>query len=187
MKDETKISKNKPCLSAGREKKQQIVAELSEKVAKAKALVFTNFQGMTNVQIEGLKKTLKKVDAELMVAKNTLLFRSLENEKLKIEDKKSFEGPTATLFAYSDPIAAIKELAKTIRKLKLPVVKFGILEEKLLTEAEISRLSTLPSREQLIAQVVYGMKAPIYGLHRALNWNLQKLVLTLKAIEKSKP
>lgn len=179
MKDETKISKTK-------EKKQQIVAELSEKVAKAKALVFTNFQGMTNIQIEELKKTLKNVDAELVVAKNTLLARSLENEKLKIEDKKSLEGPTATLFAYSDIVNPIKTVVASFKKIKLPVIKFGIVEGKILAEAEISRLSTLPSREQLIAQVVYGMKAPIYGLHRALNWNLQKLVLTLKAIENKK-
>lgn len=174
MKDETKISKTK-------EKKQKIVAELSEKVAKAKALVFTNFQGMTHQQIEGLKKALKTVDAELVVAKNTLLKLSLEQNQI-INDE--LMNPTATIFAYSDPISAIKELAKTIKKIKLPIIKFGILEGKMLAEAEINRLSTLPSRQQLIVQVIYGMKAPVFGLHRALNWNLQKLVMTLKAIEK---
>lgn len=172
MKDEAKkVSKN-------RQKKEAIVAKLSEKAAKAKALVFTNYQGMTHVQLEQLKKALKTADAELVVAKNTLLKLALKTQDL--------EGPTGTIFAYGDIIDPLKELAKTIRTLKLPLIKFGILEGKLLAEADIVRLSTLPSREVLLAQLVFGLKSPLYGLHRVLNWNLQKLVMTLNAIQKTK-
>ena len=98
----------------------------------------------------------------------------------------TLEGPTATLFAYDDVVAPLKELAKIIKALKLPTIKFGIVDGKLLAENEVIRLSTLPSRQVLLAQLVGGLKSPIYGLHRALNWNIQKLVLTLKAIETKK-
>lgn len=174
----TKVSKN-------REKKEKIVAELSEKVQKAKAMVFANYQGMTHKQIEELKKALSKTDAELAVTKNTLLKIALENGKLKMENG-ALEAPTATLFAYSDAILPLKELAKTIKSLKLPVIKFGIFEGKVLSVDEVLKLSTLPSREVLLAQLVGGLKSPIFGLHRSLNWNLQKLVLTLNAISKTK-
>lgn len=172
--------------SRGREKKGKIVTALSQKLEKAKALIFTNYQGMTHKQIEGLKKSLKGLDADLVVTKNTLLTRALEDEKWKIEDKKSFEGPTATLFVYADVITPIKELAKSIKSLKLPVVKFGILDKQALTADQVLKLASLPSREMLLAQIVGQMKAPIFGLQRALNWNLQKLVMNLKAIESKK-
>lgn len=179
MKDEAKkVSKN-------RQKKEALVAELADKVAKAKAMVFANYQGMTHVQLEQLKKALKPFMAEVVIAKNTLLAKALENQNAKIKDQ-NLQGPTATMFAYEDAVLPIKEIAKSIKTLKLPVIKFGIMEGNLLAEADVVRLSTLPSREVLIAQVVGGMKSPIYGLHHALNWNLQKLVLTLNAIQKTK-
>ncbi len=174
-----KISKN-------REKKEKIVAELSEKVTRAKALVFANYQGMTHKQIEELKKALSKTDAELAVTKNTLLKLALAQTQNSKLESQNFEGATATLFAYSDAILPLKELAKTIKSLKLPVIKFGIFEGKILNAAEVLKLSTLPSREVLIAQFVGGLKSPIFGLHRALSWNIQKLVMTFKAIENSK-
>lgn len=185
MKDNTKVSIN-------RQRKEKIVAQLSDKVARAKALVFANYQGMTHKQLEELKKALAKVDAELTVTKNTLLKLALKEKArdtrgtLDTSDTFTFEAPTATLFAYSDAILPLKQLAKTIKSLKLPVIKFGILEGKVLSDVEVLKLSTLPSREVLIAQLVGGLKSPIFGLHRALNWNRQKLVLTLNAIENSK-
>lgn len=174
-----KVSKN-------REKKEVTVSELAERVGKAKGLVFTNYQGLTHKQIETLKKAIRPFDAEFSITKNTLLKIALENEKLKAEEG-SLEGPTGTLFLFGDIIEPLKKLAKSIKDFTLPTIKFGILDGQALTAAEVLRLSSLPSREVLLAQLVGGMKSPIYGLHRALNWNLQKLVLTLNAIANSKP
>lgn len=175
-----------------RAKKEKVIAEIAEKVGKAKALVFANYQGMTHKQLEDLKKALKNVQAELVVTKNTLLKRALEMENARSAARRgkwkmeNFNQPTATLFSYGDPITALKELAKSIKILKLPVIKLGIFEGKLLAEADVLRLSTLPSREVLLTQLVGGMKAPLFGLHRTLSWNIQKLVMTLKTIESKK-
>lgn len=178
--DEPKISKN-------RVKKENIVAEVSDKVKRAKALIFTNYQGLTHVQLENFKKKLRAVDAEVMIAKNTLLKLALaSNKKLdnaKEEIEKNLQNPTATLFAYSDVIGPLKELAKILKELSLPTIKFGILENKTITAEQVSKLATLPSREALIAQFIGNMQAPIYGLHRALSWNIQKFVMTLNAIQ----
>lgn len=179
--NDTKISKN-------REKKATIVAEVAEKVGKAKLMVFTNYQGMTHRQLEALKKGLRQAEAELAITKNTLLKRSLQStavdgSPLTIDD---LQGPTATIFAYGDVVTPLRELAKSIKNLKLPGIKFGILEGKMLTAEEVVTLSTLPSREVLLAQFVGGLKSPIYGLHRALNWNLVKLAMIFKAIENKK-
>ena len=77
MKDET-VKK-----SANRQKKEAIVTELSEKIAKANAIVFTNYQGITHKQIEGFKKAIKPLKAEYVVAKNSLLALALTENKLK--------------------------------------------------------------------------------------------------------
>lgn len=173
--------KVKPAL----EKKKTIVAELVEKVEKAKAMIFVNYQGLTHHQLEAFKRELRKSEAEFVVAKNTLIKRALVSKDLK-EVESHFQNPTATIFAYNDVVAPLKDLAKTIKTLKLPTIKFGFFEGKVVSESDVTKLATLPSREVLIAQVVGGMKSPLFGLHRALSWNLQKFVMTLKAIETQK-
>ncbi|MFH1187001.1 MAG: 50S ribosomal protein L10 [Candidatus Levyibacteriota bacterium] len=180
--DEVKISKN-------RVKKEAIVQEISEKLEKANALVFTNYQGLTHRQLEVLKKKLKEHDADMSVVKNTLLKLALSKTAKKEATKKdeAFNNPTAALFIYSDIIAPLKELAKTIKEFGLPSIKFGIFDNKTISAEEVAKLATLQSREVLMAQVVFGLKSPIYRLHRALSWNIQQLVMTLKAIETKKP
>jgi len=177
---DTKLSPNKL-------KKQKIVAEIAEKAAKAKAIVFTNYQGLTHHQLEGFKKEIKKADAQFEVTKNTLLKLALQQkDKGSMINDKEFEGQTGTLFLHGDIVAPLKALAKMIKDLQKPEIKFGLLEGKLLSADEVKKLATLPSREQLITQLVGLMKSPIFGLHRSLNWNIQRLVLTLNAIEKLK-
>lgn len=164
--------------SKNRVKKEELVAKLSEKAAKSKAVVFTDYQGLTHKQLEELKKAVKLLGAEYVVAKNTLL-------KLALHQKvsKELKGPTAALFAYEDPIAALAQLAKSFKLLNLPKIKFGTLEGQALSGEDLLKLATSPSKEALIAQFIGSLKSPIFGLHRALNWNLSRLVLTLKVIE----
>ena len=179
-------------MNKNRQKKEKIVAKLKEKIGKAKGLVFTNYQGLTHVQLEHLKNKLKSTNAELAVTKNTLLKLSLANSKFEARNSKQdenssdFQGPTATLFLYGDPVGPLKEIARAIKELSLPTIKFGILEGQALTSDQLLKISTLPSYEVLLTQLVVGLKSPISGLHHALSWNIQRLVMTLKAIETKK-
>ena len=179
-------------VSSNRQKKEKIVAELADKFSKAKGVVFTNYQGLTHKQIEVFKKKLKAAEADLVISKNTLFklaLKKAQSSKLKAQnDEKGpeLQNPTAALLLYSDPATALKELAKIIKELNLPSIKFGILENRMLSDKDVIKLSTLPSKEVLIMQLLGMMQTPVYGLHRALNWNIQKLVLTLNAIQKTK-
>jgi large subunit ribosomal protein L10 len=175
---DTKMTDNK-------QKKVQVVAEMTEKVAKAKGLVFTNYQGLTHLQIEDFKKGLRKLDAEYAITKNRLMKRALESQNHKIDDN-ALDQPTATLYLYGDPITPLKNLAKMMKDLKMPSIKFGIMEGQMLDEKQVIKLSTLPPKEILLAQLMAMMQSPLTGLHRSLNWNIQKFVMTLKAIEEKK-
>lgn len=178
------MNDNKAAQSKNREKKVAIVAEVTEKVQKAKAMVFTDYTGLTHKQIEELKKEIRKADAEYAVTKNTLLKRALGEQVASQEDK--FVQPTGTMFMYGDIVAPLKALAKMIKDTEKPGIKFGLLDGRVMTDKEVLKLSTLPSREVLLTQLAGMLKSPISNLHRALNWNLQKLVLTLSAVQKTK-
>jgi large subunit ribosomal protein L10 len=170
-------------LSPNIQKKERIVAELLEKVNRAKGVVFTSYQGLTHKQLEAIKKAVQAVDADFVATKNRLILKAMEG-KIKVESE--LRDATATLFLYGDPVMPLKAIAKSIKELNLPAIKFGILDGASMTSEQLLKLSTLPSRETLLTQLVIGLKSPISGLHRALNWNLQKFVMTLKAVENLK-
>jgi large subunit ribosomal protein L10 len=174
-------------VSQNRQKKEQLVAELSEKVGKSTAIVFANYQGLTHQQLETMKRNLKKIDAEFVAVKNTLLERALIGKVDKETTDKHFHQPTGALFIYKDIVDPLKELAKTIKTFQMPVIKFGIVEGNVVTGEQVTKIASLPPLPVLQAQLLGQMKAPISGLHRALNWNLQSLVTTLNAIKDKKP
>lgn len=187
-------------ISPNRQKKEKIVEKLQDKVTKSKGLVFTSYQGLTHKQLENLKKAVKALEAEFVATKNTLLKIAVEKASqassngLKALD--AFKNATATLFLYGDPVLPLKELVKTIKEFNLlaspsgpkggPAIKFGILEGKTLTSDELIKLSALPSQQTLLTQLVVELKSPISGFHRALSWNIQKLVLALNAVKNTK-
>ena len=99
-------------ISANRQKKIDIVAALNTKLAKAKAVIFTNYQGITHKQLEALKKAIKPLDAEYVIAKNSLVLRALDENKIKLEGDNPLEGPTGTLLIYADVVAPLKTIGK---------------------------------------------------------------------------
>ena len=96
------------------------------------------------------------------------------------------QGATATLFAYADEVAPLKALIKFFKDATHGTVRAGLLGATQLNATEIERLSTLPAREQLLAQLVGQLQGPLYGLHNALSWNIRKLVWTLGAVKSKK-
>ena len=168
------------------QKNVNVLSELTDKVSRAVSMIFTDYRGLTHKQLEDVRKKIKKVKGDLVVTKNTLLLKALTETKKAPSELVKHDAPTATLFAYEDAIAPLKELVKFFKVIGLGSFKGGILEGKLLTIDEVDRLATLPSRPQLIAQLVGQLKAPLYGLHNALSWNMRKLVWTLEAVKSNK-
>ncbi len=154
------------------------VVKLKEKLERAKGLVLTDYTGLTHKQLEDLHKTVKKVGAEYLVVKNSLL--SIASDK-----KETSVGPTAVLFAYEDELAPIKELFRFIKTNQLPKVKAGTISGQTYDGQQVATLATIPSKEALYGIVVSRLNSPLYGLAYSLNSNLQKLVYTLGQIKKN--
>ena len=168
----------------GKARKEQIVAELVEKLDNSNGLVFVDYQGLTHIQLEGLKNEVKKLDSTIIVTKNSLIRISLGKSQkyAEFKDDKNLDRPTAALFIQADYAEPLKKLAKAIKAFGLPKIKLGILEGQVLDEAGVLKIALLPNRETLLTQLVGTLNSPIQGLVIALNANLQKFVMTLNAI-----
>lgn len=171
-------------LSANKQKKAETVTGLTEKVSRAKALIVADYRGIKHKRMEELRRNLKKHDAEIMVAKNRLLLRSLGDRAEGL--KSALENTTATLFAYADEVAPLKELLKFFKAEGMGKTKAGLLGSQVLSESDVTKLAALPSRDVLLGKLVRQLNAPIQGLHHALQWNMNKLVWALEAVKNKK-
>ncbi len=175
------------------QKKIDTVSLLSEKISRAKAMVFVDYRGLKHKQMEELRKILRKVEGEFTVAKNRLMLRALNEAQKRLNLARQgltfntfLSDTTATLFSYADEVAPLKELLKYFKTAGAGVPKGGLLGATILSDADVTRLASLPTRDVLLGRLAGQLNAPIQGLHFALQWNMRKLVYAVEAIKNSK-
>jgi large subunit ribosomal protein L10 len=151
-----------------KENKQELVAEMHDKLQKAQAVFLADFRGMNVGQATELRNELRKANAEYKVVKNTLLeiaSKGTDKEGLS----KFYAGPTAIALCYDDPVAAAKVLSRFNKENTNPfTLKAGVLTGKTINVAEIQALADLPSREVLLAKMLGSMQAPAGNFVRVL-------------------
>jgi large subunit ribosomal protein L10 len=165
-------------------KKIETVKEMTDKIAKSKSIIFADYVGLKHKQLEDLRKKLRVVGAEFMVTKNKLLERAFGTNADSV--KPLLKNATGTLFSYEDEVAGIKELLKFFKTANVGKTKAGLLGTQVITDAEVTRLATLPAHKVLLGQLAGQLMAPIQGLHYALSWNMNKLVWALSSIKDQK-
>ena len=167
--------------------KEQVVAELSDKLARTKGAVLTTYSGLSVAQDTKLRRRLREAGVEYRVVKNTLT--RIAASKANIAGLDPYlEGTTAIAISYTDPVAPAKVLSEFVKELKGKnlEIKAGIVEGKVVDVNGVKALASLPPREVLIARVLAGMQAPIAGLVNVLQGTTRNLVYTLEAIRKQK-
>jgi large subunit ribosomal protein L10 len=169
-----------------KESKQQVVAELHEKLQRAKAVFLADFRGMNVGKATDLRNELRKASVEYKVVKNTLLdLASRETDKESLSPH--YIGPTAIAFSYDDPVAAAKVLSRFAKEQQATFkLKAGILSGKVISVADIQALADLPSREVLIAKLLGTMQAPMANFVGVLAAVPASFVRALGAIKAQK-
>lgn len=164
-----------------REEKVKAVEELAKMLSQSELVVVTDYRGLTVTDLAKLRGRLRLLGVEYKVAKNTLLGFAAEKVG-KQALKQVLVGPTAITYGGHDMAALSKALGEFERTSKVFKVKGGLLgQQRVLAAAEVAYLATLPSKEQLIAQVMAGFQAPIAGFVGVLSGVLGGLVGTLEA------
>jgi large subunit ribosomal protein L10 len=164
-----------------REQKVRIVDELKEAISGCNVAVLANYQGISASELTVLRRRLREQNIEFRVVKNTLA-RFAAEKSGKNFLVNSFEGPIAIAFGYSDVVEPARAISDYIKSSDSPMsIKGGFLGDRLLTADEVGRLSKLPPREVLIAQILAGMQAPITGLVSCLASPLRGFMGILKS------
>lgn len=164
-------------------KKVEIVKNLAQKLSKAHGVYLTDYRGLSVPQMQELRNRLVGADCEYMVTKNTLLKIALRETGYP---DTPIEGPTAVALAFKDELLPLKTLAEFAQTAKKPEFKGGFLGKKFLPALRLGELACLPGVEFLKSRLVQGLAYPLRSTTYALNWNLQKLVLTLALLSKTK-
>jgi large subunit ribosomal protein L10 len=160
--------------------KQQIVAELAEKLKRAVTGVLVDYKGINVANDTKLRAELRREGVDYSVQKNTIV-RLAAREAGLIGLDKLLKGTTAIAMSETDLVAPAKIIARfTMGKGKLNI-KGGFIEGKVVNQADINELAKLPPKEVLIARVLGGFNAPISGFANVLRANLTGIVRVLNA------
>ncbi len=174
-----------------KESKQVIIAQLREKLAQARSVIFVSLKGLRVKETEELRRNLRTERIDCMMAKKTLIRRSLEDRGVTGVDPKKYEGEVALVCGYDDEVAPARLLAlfaKTHEALKLlGGLMFKESEAAMVMDAaQVKRLALLPSQSELRGKVVGSLAAPLRGLVSVLSGNARSLVIVLNAIKNAK-
>jgi len=169
-----------------KEKKEQIIKELSEQIKKAKAIYFAKFLGLKVSEMNELRKALKKDNAKAKVVKKNLAKIVFSQEGYKEEVSNGEANSFMVNFAFEDPINTAKVLWNFSKKNDKFQILGGITNGEFLDAEKVIRLAKIPSKDILLGRLVGSIASPIQRLLYTLNGNIQKLVVVLEGIKATK-
>ena len=166
-----------------RTEKQQLVTELTDKIKGAKALYYTDFTGLNVKRMTELRRRFRKAGVEYVVIKNTLALRAINESGLT---GTRLRDPTGVVVS-KDPVAAAKLLSDFARENdQKPVVKGGLLDGAAIDDVQVKKLASMPSREQMLAELGAGLQAPMAGFLGAMNGVLYMFAGALEGLRAQK-
>jgi large subunit ribosomal protein L10 len=165
--------------------KEKVVQEMSDKFGRASAIYLVDFTGMDVNTTNKLRRNFRESDVEYRILKNTLA--KISFEKAGIDGMAPFlTGVNAYAISYDDPTLPAKVLEKQKEfkeKLKL---KAALFEGQIIDSSRVETLSKIPSRGELLGQLVGMLNSPMSKLLYALNGVMYNFVNVLKALEEKK-
>lgn len=163
----------------------ETLAKIKDEIAAASAVWVVDYRGLTVKEAQQLRRNVREAGAHLVVYKNTLVKIALADAELPtMED--ILQGPSAFVFAEDDPAAAakaVKEFAKSNQNL---VIKGGVMDGQQYDAAQVEAIASLPSREQLLAQIAGAISGVARGLAVTINGVPSGLAQCIKQITEQK-
>ncbi len=163
--------------------KEAIVSDLRAIVTQSKGAILTDYRGLTVAEVTNLRRKLRELDAEYHIVKNTL-FKIAAGDTITPELETLLTGPTAIAFARNDVVAPTKAILDFLRDLRKPDIKVkgGWIDGRVYDVAQVTALSKLPPREQIVAQLVGTLNGPVAQLVGTLDNIIGEFVRTVQAI-----
>jgi len=174
-------------MSVSKQKKEQVLQELVERFGKSKSVVFANYRGLDVASISELRTKLREKDAEIKVAKKTLI-RLAAKEANNIEDidSSAMQGPVAATFSYEDALSGLKVLFNFSKENDKLELLGGIIDGVVVGTETIKQYAALPSREELLAKFMGSAMSPVSGFVGVSNNLISGLVRVINAYKEKK-
>ena len=154
------------------EQKENTVREIESKLDNSKTFLLLNYQGLTVSEIAQLRESLREINSDIKVYKNTLMSLALKNKKIELQDYMS--GPNAYLFSENiiEPIKVVSKFAKEHPALE---VRVGYVDNEIVDTKVINDYATIPSMEGLLTMFAGGLIEHVRNLSIGLNLYAEKL------------
>ena len=168
-----------------RDEKVSKVSELNETFSKAKFAVVTDYRGLKVTEMEELRRELKKSDAQIRVAKNSLLKLAVKDTDYEVLSEY-FSGTTAIAVSFEDPVASAKALSGFAKEYEALSIRSAALDGSVLSADDVTALSKLPGKPELQAKLLGTMASIPTGLVQVLSGVQRNFVYALQAIKEQK-
>jgi large subunit ribosomal protein L10 len=153
---------------ATKEKKQEIVQELERIFSQTEVAIVADLNGFTVEEITKFRRKLDKDEAKCRIAKNTLIKLASKDSKFA-QISEVLHGPSALIYSSADPAQPAKTAVEYFKSLKKGSIRGAVFEGKLLNESDVKALASLPSKHELLSQIVSSLAAPTSGIVSILN------------------
>ena len=162
------------------ERKVQAVQDIVDWLDGATIVISTSYTGLLVTDMTALRRALREKEVRYKVVKNTLAFIAAENAG-KPELKEIIQGPSAIAFGYGEPTDPAKALDDFIRETRSPLeIRGAVLDGRVLDSNQVQQLASLPSKDELVSQMLARMQSPISGLVNVLNGPIAGLARVLQ-------
>ena len=165
--------------------KEATVAELTKRFQNSSGAVLTEYRGLTVAQVKELRLALGQ-DASFSVVKNTLTKIAAKDAGITADFSQLLVGPSAIAFVRGDVVQAAKGLRDFSKTNPLLVIKGGVLDGRMMTPDEITKLADLESRDVLLAKLAGAMKASMAGAAATFAALPVQMARLLAALEEKK-
>ena len=165
--------------------KQEIIDDLSSRFHSVPSVFVVEYQGLKVKEMEGLRKKLRETRAELRVVKNTLLEKASSGTEME-KVKDLFSGSTAIAICDGESSAMAKVFVDYSEDFPSVRIKGGIFEGEVVDASRIERIAKLPSRQQLVSELVGLLAAPMGNLVGVLKQAQSKVVFVLEGLKEKK-
>lgn len=166
-----------------KQQKNETMEKLVSNMKSAPSVVFANYQGLKMKDSVELRNKCREAGVLYIASKKTLINKALVEAGISGIDVKGFEGAVAAVFASKDEVAPAQLLADFAKKHDMVKMFGGVLEGAFINSEKVNALSKLPSKQQLLGQLVGTLNAPVSGFVNVLAGNLRGLVNVLNAIK----
>ena len=149
-------------------------------------LLLVNYKGLNVAKLSALRRDIRRMGGELKVAKKTIARLAFREAEIPL-DPTLLEGEIGFVFSREDPLGVAKLIYREFLKEKKPALLGAWFERQVLDKAQTLALALLPSRMELLGQVVRSLAGPLRGFMNVCNETTAGLVRVLAEIKNKKP